>query len=326
MQTIEPETGKVGQKRVIESPLSDPFISMTNTKQWVEAEGILFSYLLFDTPAFPLSLQPQAQTMPQAQPRTSFVKLEFEASDFSPSIPSSESIQKVGPIQFCNSLQRHFASATSHSFNSLPDRMILPSEFEFLFSRKLGKLAMRKSESRNVEREADTFVTRYEFSQFWEWFGVILQKIRYQKFLHQLWSSGLVYGFIGKEQAEALLQTADIGTFLMRWSEGSAGSIAVAYKQSSNNVRHYLIQNKDTVGQGRSLPQFIRETSSLVRFLQHRVTPGSITRSRSCIVDKEKALSKIGTKRKIEKKEEEEKMYYDAEIASLVVGISNGNL
>jgi len=93
------------------------------------------------------------------------------------------------------------------------------------------------------------------------------------------------------------------------------------YKQSATDIRHYLIQGKDTVGQGRSLPQFVRETSSLVRFLQLRVVPGSFSQVRSCIVDKEKALSKIGTKRKAGKKEEEEKLYYDPEITSLIMGL-----
>jgi len=197
--------------------------------------------------------------------------------------------------------------------------MILPSEFEFLFSRKLGKKLILPSDNDSylVENGDGASITKAEFTRFWEWFGVVLQKIRYQKFLYQLWSTGLVYGFIGKEQAEALLASAEMGTFLLRWSERSAGSIAVAYKQSVNSVRHYLIQNKDTVGQGRSLPQFIRETPSLIRFLQHRVAPGSMSRSRSCVVDKEKALSKIGTKRRIEKREDEEKMYYDTEISGL---------
>jgi hypothetical protein len=293
VQTIEPETGKFGQKRVLESLLTEPFIAMTNTKQWVEAEGLLLANHLFSLPP----------------------------KDASPRPPVREDTtdgESIGAIQFCNRLQRHYAESTNQNPN-ITDRMLLPSEFEFLFSRKFGKKLVLHSDGDNVLNGVDSAsVTKVEFGRFWEWFGVVLQKIRYQKFLYQLWSTGLVYGFIGKEQAESLLSSAEIGTFLLRWSERSAGSIAVAYKQSASNVRHYLIQSKDTVGQGRSLPQFIRETSSLVRFLQHRVSPGSLNRSRSCIVDKEKALSKIGTKRRIERKEDEEKMYYDTEIASLV--------
>jgi len=319
VQTIEPETGKLGQKRVIESCLSESFIAMTNTKQWVEAEGLLIRSQLFSPNESILS---QTGASPLKTERKMEVEEHMKAES---GCAKPRDVSSVGALHFCNCLQRHYAEATNQS-PVQTERMILPSEFEFLFNRKIGKeLSLSQYHSdyhqRRTENSAKVVITTTDFDQFWEWFGVVLQKIRYQKFLYQLWSTGLIYGFIGKEQAEDLLASSEIGTFLLRWSERSAGSLAVAYKQSNCGVRHYLIQGKDTIGQGRSLPQFVRETSSLVRFLQLRVVPGSLLRVRSCVVDKEKALNKIGTKRKMGKKEEEEKLYYDTEIANLVTGL-----
>jgi len=112
-----------------------------------------------------------------------------------------------------------------------------------------------------------------------------------------MWTGGLFWGFISKTESEQVLEPYDAGTFILRFSERmNNGSMAVAYKQSQNAVRHYLIKSKDTSGQGHSLPQFIRDTSSLLQFL--RLTITEAFELKFSVVEKNQALAKIGSKRR----------------------------
>jgi len=87
-----------------------------------------------------------------------------------------------------------------------------------------------------------------------------------------------------------------MGTFLLRFNERMAdGSMAVAYKQKKSEVRHYLIRVKDISGQGKSLPQFIRDTRSLLCFLRMTLTEEFDLNLQ--VVEKHKALEKIGKKK-----------------------------
>lgn len=49
-------------------------------------------------------------------------------------------------------------------------------------------------------------VTQGEFDKFWEWVGPFFHKLRYQRHLAVLWRSGLIGGFLGREESEMALQ------------------------------------------------------------------------------------------------------------------------
>jgi len=205
--------------------------------------------------------------------------------------------------QFCNCLQRHYIEASKQSPDS-PTRTLGRSEFLFLFQKKLGK---------NFD-DPNTIITQKDFDNFWNWFGPVLQKIRYCKFLLPMWNQGLVWGIIDKPEAEKQLKNFGAGTFLLRFSERQPGALAIAYKQSKQQCRHYLVKNTDTTGQGRSLPNFIRDSFSLLQFL--RVSDVGSERSVS-VIDKHQGLLKIGNKRK---KVESDVCNYDDELIDLDMG------
>jgi len=164
-------------------------------------------------------------------------------------------------------------------------RPLGPSDFRFLFENKILK-----------PFSYNQLVNQTDFDRLWSWFGPVLQKIRYQKFLLPMWTGGLFWGFISKAESEQVLEPYDIGTFILRFSVMNNGSMAVAYKQSKTAVRHYLIKSKDTSGQGHSLPQFIRDTSSLLNFL--RISLTDAFEIKFSLVEKNQALAKIGSKRR----------------------------
>jgi len=232
-----------GKQMTVESSQSEPFIVMTNTKQWDEAQGILLKKDIFRG------------------------RLE------------------VTSPQFCNTIQRHYMQA-SRQDSLKAVRPLGPTDFDFLFSTKIVK-----------NFGLSELLSHKDFDRFWLWFGPALQKIRYHKYLIQMWTAGLFWGFISKSESEHVLEPYGMGTFLLRFSERmSDGSMAVAYKQKQNEVRHYLIRAKDISGQGRSLPQFIRETRSLLHFL--RITFSDSFVMNLHLIDKHKALEKIGKKKK----------------------------
>jgi hypothetical protein len=148
---------------------------------------------------------------------------------------------------FSNGVQRHYMQASRQSMMK-PTRPLDPKAFEFFLTCKIGG---RQFASSHV-------VTQKDYDNFWLWFSAVLQKVRYQKYLLPMWTLGLFWGIISKADAEKVLDPFGAGTFLLRFSERSVGSMAVAYKQSQNRVCHYMIKGTDTNNQGRSLPQFLR--------------------------------------------------------------------
>lgn len=85
----------------------------------------------------------------------------------------------------------------------------------------------------------------------------MLYKIRHLKFL-PFWSKGVIYGFINKAQANALLERQPSGTFLIRFSEGNAGQFAIAYRKDGQ-IHHYLMTDED---QKKTFPDFLAERTS----------------------------------------------------------------
>jgi len=192
---------------------------------------------------------------------------------------------EVSAQYFANIIQMLYIQASRQDPRKA-SRPLGPLDFQFLFITKVLKAFSYHQ-----------IVTQADFDRLWSWFGPVLQKIRYQKFLLPMWTGGLFWGFISKTESEQVLEPYDAGTFILRFSERmNNGSMAVAYKQSQNAVRHYLIKSKDTSGQGHSLPQFIRDTSSLLQFL--RITITEAFELKFSVIEKNQALAKIGSKRR----------------------------
>jgi hypothetical protein len=209
---------------------------------------------------------------------------------------------------FANVIQSLYIQASRQDPLKAP-RPLGPSDFQFLFANKVLK-----------PFSLHQLVTQSDFDRLWSWFGPVLQKIRYQKFLLPMWTAGLFWGFISKAESEQYLERYGAGTFILRFSERmNNGSMAVAYKQSQNTVRHYLIKSKDTSGQGHSLPQFIRETSSLLQFL--RLTISESFELKLSLVEKHQALAKIGSKRR--KTTDNKGSGYDEDFLDLVAASNN---
>lgn len=75
----------------------------------------------------------------------------------------------------------------------------------------------------------------------------------------------LICAFISRREAEQILSNASEGTFLVRLSERSPGSFALAHVAEKKSdmglteryVRHYLLQPEDVVGAHKTLPDFL---------------------------------------------------------------------
>jgi len=91
-----------------------------------------------------------------------------------------------------------------------------------------------------------------DFEIFWGWFGDALHKIRHQKVVSSMWLEGEIFGFIDKEDVPRLVygNGSTGGTFLIRFSERSSGSVAIAYSEvevtsGRLQLKHYLVKSKE---------------------------------------------------------------------------------
>ncbi|XP_043192536.1 signal transducer and activator of transcription 5B-like isoform X2 [Amphibalanus amphitrite] len=82
---------------------------------------------------------------------------------------------------------------------------------------------------------------------FWEWFYGVMKLTR--EHLRGPWNDGLVMGFVGRRQAEEMLQQRPHGTFLLRYSDSELGGITIAWGAHENGEQQvYMLQpftNKD---------------------------------------------------------------------------------
>ena len=62
---------------------------------------------------------------------------------------------------------------------------------------------------------------------FWDWFYQAFELTRTH--LAQLWTDGLIMGFVLKNNSQHLLSHSPSGTFIRRYSEGEHGGISVAW-------------------------------------------------------------------------------------------------
>ena len=79
-----------------------------------------------------------------------------------------------------------------------------------------------------------------------------------------MWTAGLIYGLIEREQVHELLVREEVGSCLVRFSENHPGYFAIGYKRQDDDVaksvRHYLVTNDD-IGAKKSLADFIGESA-----------------------------------------------------------------
>eukprot|EP01132_Coremiostelium_polycephalum_P008000 gene8000-9844_t len=144
---------------------------------------------------------------------------------------------------FANILHSHLLTATNQC--SEVKRKLHSWEFEYIQKNYFGsKLSITKQETKH----------------FWTKFGPILQTIHFKRHILPLWSGGLIYGLITKNECNNYLMTLPEGSFLIRFSDSLPGSFAVAYVTNDDNerVKHYLIKPED-IGANKSLPDFLRE-------------------------------------------------------------------
>lgn len=108
-------------------------------------------------------------------------------------------------------------------------------------------------------------------------------------------SKSLIYGIISKKECNKILQNEPLGTFLVRFSESSPGSFAVAYvaDESSDRVKHYLVRPED-IGPNKSLPDFLNNKSQFGTILIFQWSTSTVTKKR-----KEEAFTMFGVSKKI---------------------------
>jgi len=159
--------------------------------------------------------------------------------------------QQIPREHFVNTLQIYYLGATRQS-GEMPVRPLSSDDLDYVLHYKLSGKAI---------------VQPGDFEAFWEWFGAGLEKIRHQKHMSTLFLKGLLYGFISKAKAEALLQNRPDGTFLVRFSDRYPGRFAVAYN-AQGKVKHYLVKPSDTAGNKKTLVDFLKHIKSTKYILQ----------------------------------------------------------
>ena len=138
-------------------------------------------------------------------------------------------------FKFANVLQDRYLRATRQDLKD-PQRPLSQRELHYLW---YSKYLNGKSQ-----------ITLNDFESFWKWFGQVMHKIRHQKPFVSMWLQGHVFGFIGRDDTKALLQSKPNGSFLIRFSEQIGGGIVIAFVHihpllGQKQVDHYLLTPKE---------------------------------------------------------------------------------
>lgn len=91
--------------------------------------------------------------------------------------------------QFVNTLQRHFLIATRQDMVR-PKRPLSLYDFQYINSQFFGNR---------------TVIHQKDFDNFWNWFGRSMQTLRYQRHICALWQTGVIYGFITRDDVNSAL-------------------------------------------------------------------------------------------------------------------------
>jgi len=107
-----------------------------------------------------------------------------------------------------------------------------------------------------------------------------------------------------------------VGTFLFRFAETGA-DIAVAYRQSDNTVRHYLLKDNEA----KDIITFIRDnSSSLLKFL--RLTADDSERAQLSVISVEDGFKRVNAKKPRKMKKTEEVISEEEEYDSYMMRLS----
>ncbi len=134
-------------------------------------------------------------------------------------------------LRFANLLQLHYLIATRQSLSKI-GRPLTKTDLAYIWQLKFN-------------RASELSIAAVE--EFWGWFGKLLHILRHQKPVPELWVKGFIFGFVSKESAVEMLRGHPVGTFLIRFSEQSAGQFAVACVAkgkaagSAPTVKHHLV-------------------------------------------------------------------------------------
>lgn len=219
---------------------SKPFIVITNECQYGETFGILFHKDAFEYQWMTAGAEP----LPTVTDANGITTLE---NGTLPEIP--------WPL-FANSIQRYFLRASKQDFLQ-PKRGLSIYDLDHIHSHFFN---------------SQPTVDYKSFQRFWDWYGKVLHRLRYQRHVAALWTEGLIFGMVGREGVCEQLVSRPPGTFLMRFSESSAGFIAVGYRVSGANagIKNYLVKQEDTASATvKTLPDFIRSRPEFSVILQY---------------------------------------------------------
>ncbi len=84
-----------------------------------------------------------------------------------------------------------------------------------------------------------------------------------------LWNSGLIYGYVSREELQQVLQHEDAGAFVIRFSEQHPGQFVIHYRSNEDPrepVKLYLVRTDEL--KDKTLPDFLGEQTGLIRVLQ----------------------------------------------------------
>lgn len=147
--------------------------------------------------------------------------------------------------RFCNVFQHHVLRTTRQDTDH-PRRPLTLAELSHFHALHFGKKASIDSKS---------------LDKFWQWFGPALNRMHFKRHLASLWADGIIGGFMSRADAEAALQTASVGAFLIRFSDTRAGQLVISYVPAPNSapepIVHFLVPPHHT--DERSFPDSLRD-------------------------------------------------------------------
>ncbi|XP_053409133.1 signal transducer and activator of transcription 5B-like isoform X2 [Mercenaria mercenaria] len=120
------------------------------------------------------------------------------------------------------------ANMLSTKFCAMTGRGLSESNLKYLGNKLFG--------TSGIVDFSNAVVTWEEFSKkpfpgkkftFWEWFWSIAKLVK--EHLQGPWTDGSIIGFMDKTESNELLLSRPIGTFLLRFSDGTEGALTIAY-------------------------------------------------------------------------------------------------
>ncbi|PIK40217.1 putative signal transducer and activator of transcription 5B isoform X3 [Apostichopus japonicus] len=100
---------------------------------------------------------------------------------------------------------------------------------------------------------------------FWRWFHGVMELTR--KHFRGPWNDGSIMGFVSRHQAQELLMTKPVGTFLLRFSDSEIGGITIAWVGENDRGERVVLNLQPYTGDDfniRSLADRIKDLGQLV--------------------------------------------------------------